>query len=383
MPLYPVYPLWDICPVNGSGCTLTDSKGVQYTDLYGGHAVISIGHSHPLYVRRMQEQVTRLGFYSNAVHNPLQEELADRLEHISDYSGYRLFLCNSGAEANENALKLASFQTGRKRVLALGKAFHGRTSGAVAVTDNPKINAPFNTGHSVDFVPLNDLQALRFAFERHSYSAVIIEGIQGVSGIHAASTEYWQLLRALCTARGTFLIADEVQSGCGRTGSYFAHSTHGIQADLVTMAKGIGNGFPVGAVLIGPAFEACFGQLGTTFGGNHLACTAALSVIEAIEKEHLMENASRMGTYFTDGLQALQQQFPQALKEIRGTGLMIGIELNSDCPQAANLRNRLLFEKHIFTGAAGVNVIRLLPPLCVGTKEADLFLEAARDLLTQ
>lgn len=383
MPLYPVYPLWDITPVKGSGCTITDNNGQDYTDLYGGHAVISIGHSHPTYVKRMQEQMERLAFYSNSVRNPLQEELADQLAAISGYTDYRLFLCNSGAEANENALKLASFQTGRNRVLAVHKAFHGRTSGAVAVTDNPKINAPFNTGHSVDFAQLNDITALKFAFEHHTYAAVIIEGIQGVAGIHLASSEYWKELRKLCDKYGTFLIADEVQSGCGRTGNYFAHSAYGIKADLITMAKGIGNGFPVGAVLISPAFDASFGQLGTTFGGNHLACTAALAVIEVMKEENLMENAVRMGAYFREGLATIQKDFPEAIKEVRGTGLMIGVELNPDCPQTNNLRNRLLFEFHVFTGAAGPQVIRLLPPLCVSTKEADTFLNSVRTILNE
>lgn len=370
MALYPVYPLWEIEADHAQGCVITDTKGQEYLDFYGGHAVISIGHSHPVYVQALNRQLSKIGFYSNSIRNGLQETLSERLASMGGYPGYRLFLCNSGAEANENAVKLASFQTGRDRVLAFKKAFHGRTSGSVALTDNPKIVAPFNAHHAVDFIPMDDFGALEKAFSEHSYAAAIIEGIQGVSGIHEASTSFFRKLRELCTTHDTCLILDEVQSGYGRTGRFFAHQHHGITADLITMAKGMGNGFPIGGVLISPEFKASFGQLGTTFGGNHLACTAALAVLQVMEDEKLMDNALQVGSYLIERLKGIKK----GIKEVRGRGLMIGVELHPEFPANAGLRDRLLFEHHIFTGAAGPNVLRLLPPLCLSRQQADLLI---------
>lgn len=378
---YPVYTLWDIEPVAAHGCQLTDNKGTTYLDLYGGHAVISIGHSHPTYVQALTTQLQRLGFYSNSVRNTLQEQLSEKLGQLAGYPDYSLFLCNSGAEANENALKLASFQTGRQRVAAFTGAFHGRTSGAVAVTDNPRINTPFNAPLPVDFLPFDNIPALEEAFAHQAYAAVIVEGIQGVSGIHEASTAFFQRLRALCSAHGTCLILDEVQSGCGRTGSFFAHQAHGIQADIITQAKGIGNGFPLGAVLIAPWFTPTMGQLGSTFGGNHLACTAALAVLQVIQDERLMDNALHIGNVLQKGLNELRQAHPSLITEIRGRGLMLGIQLNPQHPASATLRDKLLFEHHIFTGGAGKYVIRLLPPLCLTQDQATYFLTQFKSLL--
>ena len=368
MDLFKVYKLWDIEPVRGLDTTLWDKDGNEYTDLYGGHAVISIGHCHPHYVKVVSDQLQRLGFYSNAVQNSLQKELAKRLGRVSGYDDYSLFLCNSGAEANENALKLASFATGRARVLAFSKAFHGRTSGAVGVTDNPKIRSPFNANPLASFVPLNDAAAVERELESREYAAVIIEGIQGVSGIHEPTDAFLQELRRLCDATGTVLIADEIQSGYGRTGQFYAHQHSGIRADIVTSAKGMANGFPIGGVLIAPHFKAEFGMLGTTFGGNHLACSAAIAVLDVIESEHLVENAARIGEVFRKGLEG-----SAAVKEYRGRGLMIGLELQSGFE---TLRDRLLFEKHFFTGAAGASVIRLLPSLTVSAETANRFIQA-------
>ena len=373
MDLFKVYKLWDIEPVKGLDTTLWDKDGVEYTDLYGGHAVISIGHCHPHYVKVVSDQLQRLGFYSNAVQNSLQKELAARLGRVSGYDDYSLFLCNSGAEANENALKLASFATGRARVLAFAKAFHGRTSGAVGVTDNPKIRSPFNANPLVTFVPLNDAAAAERELESREYAAVIIEGIQGVSGIHEPTDAFLRELRTLCDRTGTLLIADEIQSGYGRTGQFYAHQHSGVRADIITSAKGMANGFPIGGVLIAPQIKPEYGMLGTTFGGNHLACTAAIAVIDVIESEHLVENAARIGEVFRAGLKD-----SKAVKEYRGRGLMIGLELQEGY---ATLRDRLLFEKHFFTGAAGASVIRLLPSLTVSAETANRFITAWNELI--
>ena len=372
MNLFDVYPLWDIEPVRGLDTTLWDKNGEVYTDLYGGHAVISVGHCHPHYVKMLSEQLRKLGFYSNAVQNGLQKELAVRLGKVSGYDDYALFLCNSGAEANENALKVASFHTGKAKVLAFRKAFHGRTSGAVAATDNPKIQALFNSTGNIVFAPLNDLEAVDAELSRGGFAAVIIEGIQGVAGIYEPTTEFMLGLRALCDKYGCVLILDEIQSGYGRTGKFFAHQHHGVKADIITTAKGMANGFPIGGVLISPEIKAVYGMLGTTFGGNHLACTAALAVLDIIEKENLIENAAKIGKYFEEAFKD-----DKAVKEYRGKGLMIGLELNDEY---VGLRNKLLFEKHFFTGAAGAQVIRLLPSLTVSQETAESFVSAWREL---
>ena len=372
MNLFDVYPLWDIEPVRGQDTTLWDKNGEVYTDLYGGHAVISVGHCHPHYVKMLSDQLDKLGFYSNAVQNGLQKELAARLGKVSGYDDYALFLCNSGAEANENALKVASFHTGKPKVLTFRKAFHGRTSGAVAATDNPRIRAPFNSTNNIVFVPLNDLEAVDAELSRGGFAAVIIEGIQGVAGIYEPTTEFMLGLRALCDKYGCLLILDEIQSGYGRTGKFFAHQHHGIHADIITTAKGMANGFPIGGVLISPKVKAVHGMLGTTFGGNHLACTAALAVLDIIENEHLVENAAKVGKYFEEAFKG-----DKAVKEYRGKGLMIGLELSEEY---AGLRNRLLFERHFFTGAAGAQVIRLLPSLTISQETAESFVAAWREL---
>lgn len=372
MNLFDVYPLWDIEPVKGLDTTLWDKNGEVYTDLYGGHAVISVGHSHPHYVKMISEQLSNLGFYSNAVQNSLQKDLAARLGKVCGYDDYALFLCNSGAEANENALKVASFHTGKAKVLAFRKAFHGRTSGAVAATDNPKIQAPFNETANIVFAPLNDLEAVDTELSRGGFAAVIIEGIQGVAGIHEPTVEFINGLRTLCDKYGCLLILDEIQSGYGRTGKFFAHQHYDVRADIITMAKGMGNGFPVGGVLINPSIKPSHGMLGTTFGGNHLACTAALAVLDIIENEHLIENAAKIGDYFRKELEG-----DKAIKEYRGKGLMIGLELKDEY---VGLRNKLLFEKHFFTGAAGAQVIRLLPSLTVSQETAASFVKAWREL---
>lgn len=372
MNLFDVYPLWDIEPVKGSGTTLWDKNGEVYTDLYGGHAVISVGHCHPHYVKKVQEQAATLGFYSNAVQNSLQKELAAKLGKVSGYDDYALFLCNSGAEANENALKVASFHTGKPKVLAFNKAFHGRTSGAVAATDNPKIQAPFNKTENIVFAPLNDLAAVEAELSKGDFAAVIIEGIQGVAGIYEPTTEFMHGLRELCDRLSVVLILDEIQSGYGRTGKFFAHQHYGIKADIITTAKGMGNGFPIGGVLISPSIKPSYGMLGTTFGGNHLACSAAIAVLEIIENENLVENAEKIGEYFRQELSS-----DKAVKEYRGKGLMIGLELNEEY---IGLRNKLLFEKHFFTGAAGAGVIRLLPSLTVSQETAESFVKAWKEL---
>lgn len=373
MKLFDVYPLYPIEPVKGSGSWLWDEKGEKYLDLYGGHAVISIGHNHPHYNERITAQLTKLGFYSNAVQNSLQVALAEKLGKLSGYDDYQLFLCSSGAEANENALKLASFVTGKKKVIAMEKGFHGRTSGAVAATDNPNIVAPFNAGHEIVFVPMNDAEALEKAMD-NEVAAIIIEGLQGVAGIYEPTAEYLTSAKALCESFGAKLILDEVQSGAGRTGHFFAHQSSGVTPDIITLAKGLGNGFPVGAVLIAPDIEPKHGMLGTTFGGNHLACAAALAVLEVIEQEKLMENAADLGEWLIEELGKIP-----AVKEVRGKGLMLAIEL---AQPVAELRKKLLFDYHIFTGSAGnKNTLRLLPSLAVTKAELTPFIKALKEAL--
>ena len=374
MNLFETYKLWDIEPVRGLDTTLWDRNGDVYTDLYGGHAVISVGHCHPHYVQKLQEQLGKLGFYSNAVQNSLQRDLASRLGKICGYDNYSLFLCNSGAEANENAIKTASFHTGRAKVLAFRKAFHGRTSGAVAATDNPKIQSPFNATPNIVFARMNDLEEVEAKLSTKDFAAVIIEGIQGVAGIYEPETEFLHGLRKLCDKYGSMLIIDEIQSGYGRTGRFFAHQHHEVRADIITMAKGMANGFPIGGVLISPAIKATYGMLGTTFGGNHLACTAALAVLDIIENEHLVENAAAIGAYFEA---SFKNPLHKALEEYRGRGLMIGLELKEE---HIGLRDRLLFERHFFTGAAGAKVIRLLPSLTISKETAASFVKAWNEL---
>lgn len=377
MTLFDVYSLYDIEPVRGEGSYVFTADGTRYLDLYGGHAVISIGHAHPKYVKAVSDQVGRLGFYSNSVKNSLQVKLADRLGRLSGYDSYSLFLCNSGAEANENAMKLASFATGRAKILAFDRAFHGRTSGAVAVTDNPKIQAPFNATPNVEFVPLGDLAAVKERLATREFAGVIIEGIQGVAGIRMVADDFLRQLRTVCDNTGTLLILDEIQSGYGRTGNFFAHQHAGVRPDIVTCAKGIANGFPMGAVLISPSIEAKKGMLGTTFGGNHLACAAALAVLDVMEEEHLVENAAEVGQYLLDKLGAMARECDEII-EVRGRGLMIGIEIKGN---AGALRKRLLFEEKIFTGGAGEHTVRLLPALGITREHADAFLTAFRKLL--
>lgn len=369
MKLFDVYPLFDVNIVKGSGCQVWDDKGQEYLDLYGGHAVISIGHAHPHYVEAVSKQVATLGFYSNSVINKLQVELAERLGKASGYEDYQLFLINSGAEANENALKLASFYNGRTRVLSFEKAFHGRTSLAVEVTNNPKIIAPINDNGHVTYLPLNDLEAFRRELAKGDVCAVIIECIQGVGGIRMVTPEFMQGLRAACDEYDTVLICDEIQCGYGRSGKFFAHQHLGVRPDMITVAKGIANGLPMGGVLISPKFKPVYGQLGTTFGGNHLACAAALAVLDVIEQENLVENAARVGEFLIQGIKALN--LPHVV-DVRGEGLMIGIEL--DVPYK-ELRNHLLFEEHCFTGCSGTNVLRLLPPLSLTQEQATDFLQ--------
>ena len=366
MPLFPVYPLFDIDIVKGRGCRVWDAEGQEYLDLYGGHAVISIGHCHPHYVERVGQQLQTLGFYSNSVVNRLQEQLAERLGRLSGYPDYQLFLINSGAEANENALKLASFVTGRSRVLAAQKAFHGRTSLAVEATDNPRIVAPINDAGHVTFLPLNDLAAFEAELAKGDVAAVIVECIQGVGGIRMATAEFLQGLRRACDAHGALLVCDEIQCGYGRSGRFFAHQHLGVRPDLVTCAKGIANGFPMGAVLIAPHIEASYGMLGTTFGGNHLACAAALAVLDVMEEERLVENAARVGDYLLSELKAWQQENPH-ITDVRGCGLMIGVEFDAPIKE---FRQRLVKEQHVFTGAASTNILRLLPPLTLTMEEA-------------
>lgn len=373
MNLFDVYSLFDIEPVRGEGSYVFTEDGTRYLDLYGGHAVISIGHAHPTYVKAISDQVSRLGFYSNSVHNSLQEQFAQKLGKASGYDDYSLFLCNSGAEANENAIKLASFTTGRKKILAFSHAFHGRTSGAVAATDNPKIVSPFNATDNVEFCELGDIETAREKLFSKEFAAAIIEGIQGVAGIRVPDDEFLRQLRTLTKETGTLLILDEIQSGYGRSGKFFAHQYAGIRPDIITCAKGIANGFPMGAVLISPAIEARKGMLGTTFGGNHLACAAAIAVLEVMEQENLIENAAETGEYLLNELKRIP-----ALKDVRGRGLMIGFDIEGS---ASDLRKRLLFDKKIFTGGAGASTVRLLPALGLSKDQADTFLNAIKELL--
>lgn len=373
MNLFDVYSLFNIEPVRGEGSYVFTEDGTRYLDLYGGHAVISIGHAHPTYVKAISDQVSRLGFYSNSVHNSLQEQFAHKLGKASGYDDYSLFLCNSGAEANENAIKLASFTTGRKKILAFSHSFHGRTSGAVAATDNPKIVSPFNATDNVGFCELGDIETAREKLSSKEFAAAIIEGIQGVAGIRVPDDEFLRQLRTLTKETGTLLILDEIQSGYGRSGKFFAHQYAGIRPDIITCAKGIANGFPMGAVLISPAIEARKGMLGTTFGGNHLACAAAIAVLEVMEQENLIENAAETGEYLLNELKRIP-----ALKDVRGRGLMIGFDIEGS---ASDLRKKLLFDKKIFTGGAGASTVRLLPALGLSKDQADTFLNAIKELL--
>lgn len=366
MNLFDVYPLFDIEIVKGKGCYTYDSEGTEYIDLYGGHAVISVGHSHPHYVDALKKQAENLVFYSNSVVNGLQKTLAEKLGKACGYDDYQLFLVNSGAEANENALKLASFYNGKSRVVAFGKAFHGRTSLAVEATNNPKIVAPINANGHVTFVPLNDIEAVRAELEKGDVCAVIIEGIQGVGGVQIPADDFLRDLRALCDKHEVVLILDEIQSGYGRSGKFFAHQYSGIKPDMITVAKGIANGYPMSGVLISPKFKPIYGQLGTTFGGNHLGCAAATAVLEIFEQEKLVENAATIGAYLIEELKKLPQ-----IKEVRGRGLMIGLEFDEP---VKDLRLRLLKQQHVFTGASGTNVLRLLPPLVITKEIADEFL---------
>lgn len=368
-----VYTLYPTEPVRGRGNFVYDAAGTEYLDLYGGHAVISLGHADPTYVGRISEQVARLGFYSNSVENSLQSELAERLGRASGYEDYSLFLCNSGAEANENAMKLASFHTGRSHILAFTGAFHGRTSGAVAATDNAALRAPFNSTSHVEFAPPGDLARVEELLATGRFAAVIIEGIQGVAGIRVPSDDFLRGLREATLRHGVQLILDEIQSGYGRTGQFFAHQKAGIRPDLITVAKGMGNGFPIGGVLIAPHFEARPGMLGTTFGGNHLACAAALAVLEVMERDRLVENAAATGAYLLDGLRRID-----GVRDVRGRGLMVGFDVEDS---ASEFRRRLLFEKHIFTGGAGATTVRLLPALTLTRELADRFLASLEALL--
>jgi len=374
MKLFDVYPINPINIVKGVGSLVYDDKGTEYLDLYGGHAVISIGHTNPHYVKRLEDQLHRIGFYSNSIEIPLQKELAEKLGKVSGKDDYQLFLCNSGAEANENALKLASFHNGKKKVIAFRKSFHGRTSLAVAVTDNPKIVAPVNETDNVIFLPWNDEAALEKAFTEHEVSSVIIEGIQGVGGIIVAGESFLKKIRSLCDAYNAVFIADSVQCGYGRTGKFFSHDFAGVNADIYTMAKGMGNGFPIGGIIISPKIQPSYGMLGTTFGGNHLACAAGLAVLEVIERDNLLQNATEVGGYLIDEVKKFEQ-----VKEVRGRGLMIGIELPQEL---AHVRKELLFKHHIFTGEAKPNVIRLLPALNLTKAHADRFLEAFNAVLS-
>ena len=377
MNLFDVYPLFDIKIVKGQGCRVWDDQGQEYLDLYGGHAVISVGHAHPHYVEAVSRQVGQLGFYSNSVVNPLQQQLAERLGRVSGYDDYQLFLINSGAEANENALKLASFHTGRTRILSAQKAFHGRTSLAVEATDNPKIIAPVNANGHVTYLPLNDLAAWEQELAKGDVAAVILECIQGVGGIRMATPEFAQGLAEACKRHGAVLICDEIQCGYGRSGRFFAHQWLGIRPDIITVAKGIANGFPMGGVLISPMFVPVYGQLGTTFGGNHLGCAAALAVLDVIEQEKLVQNADEMGNYLLSQLRQMQTEVPH-ITDVRGRGLMIGIEL--DVPQKS-VREPLIYDEHVFTGCSGTSVLRLLPPLCLSKAEADEFLDKLKKIL--
>ncbi|MEO2128101.1 MAG: aminotransferase class III-fold pyridoxal phosphate-dependent enzyme [Christiangramia sp.] len=374
MELFDVYPLYDITPVKGEGCYVYDENGTKYLDLYGGHAVISIGHSHPEYVKAISDQVSRLGFYSNSIKNPMQQELADKLEKLAGIENYQLFLCNSGAEANENALKVASFETGKSKIIYFDNAFHGRTSGVVAVTDNESIKAPFNKDHQVLKLPFGDAEALTEAMQEGDVAAIIFEIIQGVGGLDEAETAFYKKAEELCENYGAILIADEVQAGYGRTGDFFAFQNHGIRPDIISIAKGMGNGFPIGGVLIDDKIKSKYGMLGTTFGGNHLACAAGISVLDVIEKENLIENASELSEY----IQQKAKEIPQ-IKKIKGRGLMIGLEFDFE---VAALRKDLLFNYQIFTGAASnKKLLRILPPLNIQKEHFETFFKALKTAL--
>lgn len=373
MKLYDVYPLFDVNIVKGKGCKVWDDKGTEYLDLYGGHAVISIGHCHPRYTEALSRQVSTLGFYSNSVVNRLQEKVAETLGHVSGYEDYSVFFVNSGAEANENALKLSSFHNGRTRVIAFEKSFHGRTSLAVEVTDNAKIIAPINSNGHTTYLPLGDIESVRKELALGDVCAVIIEGIQGVGGIRTPDSQFLVQLQQECRATGTILILDEIQSGCGRSGKFFAHQWAGIRPDIITQAKGLGNGFPIGCLLISPEFSPWAGQLGTTFGGNHLACAAAQAVLDIMKEEELMKNTQQVGEYLMQELKNISR-----IKEVRGKGLMIGMEFDEPIKE---LRRQLLFKEHVFTGVSGTNVIRLLPPLILSIEEAQDFLSRLKRVL--
>lgn len=373
MKLFDVFPLFDLNIVKGNGCYVYDEKGNEYLDLYGGHAVISVGHTHPYYVEKITDQLNKLGFYSNSVINELQQEVAQKLGEQCGYPDYFLFLINSGAEANENAIKLASFHNGRKKVLAFKKAFHGRTSVTVATTDIPAYSAPVNDNSNVTFAPFNDIEFVKKELATKEYCSVIIEGIQGVAGIHIPDDKFLKELRDVCTETGTILILDEIQSGYGRSGKFFAHQYADITADIITVAKGIGNGFPMAGVLINPMFKAVYGQLGTTFGGNHLACAAAIAVLDIMKKEKLVENALNIGEYLITELKKLS-----GIKEVRGRGLIIGIEMNEPIKEK---RSKLLFEDKVFTGSTGTHVFRLLPPLSLTKEQADVFLTKFKQIV--
>jgi len=374
MKLFDVYPLYDVTPVKAKGCYVYDENETEYLDLYGGHGVISIGHSHEHYVAAVSEQLSKLGFYSNSIKNPLQEALAVKLGEVAQCKNYDLFLCNSGAEANENALKLASFETGKTKIIAFDHAFHGRTSAAVSVTDNPKINAPLNKQHEVVFLPLNDLDKVEQELTGNDVAAVIIEGIQGVGGLDQGTGEFFRGLASLCRKHGALLLLDEIQSGYGRSGKFFSFQHHDIEPDIITIAKGMGNGFPIGGVLISNKFKASYGLLGTTFGGNHLACAAALSVLEVMEQERLMENVNEVSSYFLKRIKEIS-----AVKNVKGKGLMLGALFDFS---VSEIRKQLIFEEHIFTGgAANPNLLRILPPLNVSKQQIDVFIDALKNVL--
>ncbi len=374
MNLFDVYPLYNVAPVKAEGCYVWDENNTKYLDFYGGHGVISIGHSHPKYVKSISQQLSKIGFYSNSVQNPLQQQLAGKLGKLSGCENYNLFLCNSGAEANENALKLASFKTGKKRIIAFKNAFHGRTSAAVAVTDNSKIKAPINLQQLVTFLPLNDIELVNQELQKEDVAAVIIEGIQGVGGLNEGATVFFKQLESLCNKKGVLLILDEIQSGYGRSGQFFAFQYHKIQPDIITVAKGMANGFPMGGVLISNKFKAEYGMLGTTFGGNHLACSAAIAVLEIIEQENLIAHVKIVSNYFLREVEAIPQ-----IKKVKGKGLMLGLEFDFD---VSNLRKKLIFDKHIFTGGSNnKNLLRILPPLSISKTEITIFINALKELL--
>lgn len=375
MKLFDVYPLFNITPVKAEGCYVWDSDGKKYLDLYGGHAVISIGHSHPYYIEKITSQLSDIGFYSNSIQNPLQHELAEKLGEISGYKDYQLFLCNSGAEANENAIKLASFVTGKKKIISYQKGFHGRTSAAVASTDNPKIIAPVNESENAIILPFNDITATEEALKTGEVAAVIVEGIQGIGGIRIPDEKFLGELRELTKKYDALLILDEIQSGYGRSGKFFAHQYFNVQPDIISMAKGMGNGFPIGGILIRPEIEPWFGMLGTTFGGNHLACAAGIAVLDVIQKENLIENAENVGNYLMSELAGFSSAY-----EVRGKGLMIGIEFKFPI---GDFRKKLLFENGIFTGVSGQNIIRLLPPLSLSLSQSDDFLKAFKKVFQE